>query len=276
MTSAACTGDANSTASKNAQIDLVRLLMSLYLQIIPHSKERTSPRREVLIVHHMMTLPELVLIFVVLFLVLSISISYISGRTRRLQAAEKLDQLTAATRSYIETLEQRRTFAPVALPGLHLEPTEFAMRHDDATLAEFRRARVGGGIGTRVRVGGFPIYLGGWKSVPKEELRIVGAGQLVLTNRRLLFLGAHTLAIPFDRLLTCQQTDAGLVVSESRRKTPHVFVLENNGLWCFLVNWMADNRFEDQKLPDGMHISVTGEAPHLQVHVTGRGILGTL
>jgi hypothetical protein len=44
-----------------------------------------------------------------------------------------------------------------------------------------------------VRVGGFPIYLGGWKSVPNEELREVGTGELVLTNRRLLFLGAHTL-----------------------------------------------------------------------------------
>ncbi len=41
------------------------------------------------------------------------------------------------------------------------------------------------------------------------------------------------------------------------------------GLWCFLVNWVAENRFEDPKLPDGMHISVTGETPKLQLHVTG-------
>jgi hypothetical protein len=189
----------------------------------------------------------------------------------RRQAAEKLDQLTAATRAYIEALEQSRVFAPVAVPGLHLEQREFAIRHDRATLAEFRRARVGGGLGTRVRVGGFPIYLGGWKSVPNEELREVGTGELVLTNRRLLFLGAHTLAIPFDRLLKCEQIDTALLVSESRSKSPRVFLPENNpGLWCFLVNWVAENRFEDPKLPDGMHISVTGETPKLQIEVTGR------
>jgi len=183
--------------------------------------------------------------------------------------AEKLDRVTAATRGYIEALEQSRVFAPLAVPDLHLEQGEFAVRQDRATLAEFRRARIGGGLGTRVRVGGFPIYVGGWKSVPSEELREVGVGDLVLTNHRLLFLGTHTLTIPFDHLLTCEQKDTGLVVSESRSKSPHVFVLENEGLWCFLVNWVADNRFEHPKLPDGMHISVTGEAPKLHVHVTG-------
>lgn len=189
---------------------------------------------------------------------------------RRRQATDKLSVLTAATRGYVEALEQSRSFAPLTVPGLHLEQGEFAVRHERATLAEFSRATVGGGLGTRVRVGGFPIYLGGWKSVPTEELREVGTGELVLTNRRLLFLGAHILTIPFDRLLTCQQMDAGLLVSESRNKRPHVFLPENPGLWCFLVNWLVDNRFEDAKLPDSMHISVTGEPPNLQVPVTGR------
>jgi hypothetical protein len=189
--------------------------------------------------------------------------------TNRRPAAEKLDQLIASTRAYIETLERSRAFVAVEVPGLHLEQREFTVRHDPAKLAEFRSARVGGGVGTRVRVGGFPIYLGGWKSAPMNELREVGVGDLVLTNRRLLFLGVrHTLTIPFDHLLTCEQKDpAGLVVSKSRSKTPHVFFVENEGLWCFLVNWLADNRFEDPKLPDGIHLSVTGEAPKLRVEV---------
>jgi hypothetical protein len=188
----------------------------------------------------------------------------------RRQATRKLNQLTAATRGYIESLEQSRAFTPIKVPGLHLEQGEFAVRHEDATLGEFASARVGDGLGTRVPVGGFPIYLGGWKSVPNEELREVDTGELVLTNRRLLFIGAHTLIIPFNKLLKCRQIDAGLVISQSRSKHPHVFVLEYPALWYFLVNWAADNRFEDPKLPDGMHISVTGEPPHLRVHVTGR------
>jgi hypothetical protein len=188
------------------------------------------------------------------------------------QATKKLDQLTSATRGYIEALEQSRVFAPITVPGLHLEQGEFGIRHDRATLAQVRTARIGAGLGTRVRVGGSPIYLGGWKSVPSEELREVGTGELVLTNRRLLFLGAHTLAIPFDRLLTCQQMDAALVVSESRSKRPHVLILENAGLWCFLVNWAADNQFKDPKLPDDMHLNVSGKTPELQVQLLRRNI----
>jgi hypothetical protein len=191
----------------------------------------------------------------------------IDASKNRQRAAEKLSQLIASTRAYIETLERSRAFVAVEVPGLHLEQGEFTVRHDRAKLAEFRSARVGGGVGTRVRVGGFPIYLGGWKSGPMNELREVGVGDLVLTNRRLLFLGVHTLTIPFNHLLTCEQKDPGLVVSKSRSKSPHVFFVENEGLWCFLVNWLADNRFEDPKLPDGMHLSVTGEAPKLRVEV---------
>jgi len=79
---------------------------------------------------------------------------------------------------------------------------------------------------------------------------------LVLTNRRLLFLaGTHTLVIPLDRLLMCEQSNAGLVVSESRSKHPHTFAVENEGLWCFLVDWIAKNRFAELKLPDTMHIT---------------------
>jgi hypothetical protein len=91
----------------------------------------------------------------------------------RRQAVQKLHQLTASIRTYIETLERNRVFVAVEVPGLHLEQGEFTVRHDRATLAEFRRATVGGGRGTHVRVGGFPIYLGGWKSAPMEELREV-------------------------------------------------------------------------------------------------------
>jgi hypothetical protein len=182
---------------------------------------------------------------------------------------QSVEQLVVATRGYIEELEQSRTFAPLTVSNLHLEQGEFAIRHERATLVELTRARVGGGLGTRVRVGGIPIYLGGYKSVPNEELRAVGTGDLVLTNRRLLFLGSHTLTIPFNKLLTCQQMDAGLAVSETRSKRPHVFLPENPGLWCFLLNWVAKHRFDDPKLPDNMHLSVTGEGADLEVHVTG-------
>jgi hypothetical protein len=184
------------------------------------------------------------------------------------RATGKLDELTAGTRNFIELLEENREFSDVRVPGLHLRNGEFAVRHDRATLAKFIRARVGGGLGTRVRVAGFPIYVGGWKSIPKEELREASTGDLVLTNQRILFLGAQTLTTPFGKLLKCEQMDAGLVISQSEREHPHVLVLENAGLWCFLVNWVSDNKFENRRLPDGMHLTVTGEPPTLQVQVT--------
>jgi hypothetical protein len=124
------------------------------------------------------------------------------------------------------------------VPGLLLRNGEFVVQHDRATLKKFVRARVG--HGTRVRVG--PFYFGGWKSIPKEELREASTGDLVLTNQRLLFLGAQTLTIPFDKLLKCEQVDAGLVISQSEREHPLVLVLKNAGLWCFLVNCQVGNR----------------------------------
>jgi hypothetical protein len=193
---------------------------------------------------------------------------YLRSRKAQKETSKKLDGLATAIRSYIEGLERTRTFAPVEVPGLHLEKGEFAIRHDRATLAEFMRARVGGGVGTRVRVAGFPIYLGGYKSVPNEELRQVGVGDLVLTNRRFLFVGAHSVVIPLDKLLSCQQMDTGLIISESKGKRPHVFVFDNAGLWNFLVNWAVKSRFTEPRLPDGMHLAVTSQAPNLEIEVS--------
>jgi hypothetical protein len=120
----------------------------------------------------------------------------------------------------------------VTVPGLHLRKGEFVVRHDRATLKQFVRTRTGSSLGTRV----FGFYVGGWKSEPKDELREVSTGDLILTNRRLLFLGEQTLTIPFEKLLKCEQVKAGLVISETYRERPHVLVLENPEHWCFLIN----------------------------------------
>ena len=154
------------------------------------------------------------------------------------------------------------------MPRLHLEQGEFAVRYGRATLAEFAQLGLVAVWGQGCALVGFQSTWAVLKSVPKDELREVGAGELVLTNRRLLFLaGTHALVIPLDRLLMCEQSNAGLVVSESRSKHPHTFAVENEGLWCFLVDWIAKNRFAEPTLPDTMHISVTGQTPHLQVRV---------
>jgi hypothetical protein len=126
----------------------------------------------------------------------------------------------------------------VKVPGLHLRNGEFVVRHDRATLKQYVRARVG--HGTRMRFG--PIYVGGWKNIPKEELREAGTGDLILTTQRLLFLGEQTLTIPFEKLLKCEQVDAGLVISQTRRGPPHVLVLGKNAEhWCFLINCQVSN-----------------------------------
>jgi hypothetical protein len=107
-----------------------------------------------------------------------------------------------------------------------------------------------------VHVGRIPIHLGSYKSIPVEELREVGAGELVLTNHRLLFIGRHTFAIPFNRL-------------------PN-----NATLWNFLVTWVAESRLEQPKLPDDVHLGVIGDPPKMRIVVLDkapitRGILGT-
>jgi hypothetical protein len=203
-----------------------------------------------------------------LIFLIPIILMKISSIKSRWLVAEKLNQLTIETRSFIESLEQSREFPDVNASGLHLSAGEFLVRRERATLAKFTRARVGGGIGTRVRVAGFPIYIGGSKSIPTEELREAGAGDLVLTNRRLFFLGAQTVTVPFDKLLKCEQIDAGLIISASGRERPHILVLENAGLWCFLVNWVAKHQFENRRLPNDMHLAVTGQPPSLEVHVS--------
>jgi hypothetical protein len=48
----------------------------------------------------------------------------------------------------------------------------------------------------------------------------------------------------------------------------YVLLPENPGLWCFLINWVSGNHFENRRLPDDVHLTVTGEPPNLQVRVS--------
>ena len=124
----------------------------------------------------------------------------------------------------------------VTVPGLHLRQGEFVVRHDRATLKQFVRTRVGSSVGMRF------LRFRTWKSEPKDELRETSTGDLILTNRRILFLGEKTLTIPFEKLLKCEQVDAGLVISQVRRGRPLVLVLKNAAHWCFLINCQVSGR----------------------------------
>lgn len=185
---------------------------------------------------------------------------------RRREAPKQVARTEAALRGFVQGLEATREFRKITLPGLNLGCDEFAIACERATLAGVRSIRSGAGVGTRVRVAGFPVYVGGWQSAPHDDLQAIGEGDLVLTNQRLLFLGPRTLTLPFAQILRVEQAaGAGIVVAETKAKTPHVFVFEMAPLWVFLVNWAMQSRFTSPRLPESVHLRVTGQPPKLEI-----------
>ena len=91
-------------------------------------------------------------------------------------------------------------------------------------LREPRSVRRGVYGGPSVRVGGMPIRLGAFQSESHEALREIDRGTLILTDRRLVFMGEKKNAnIPLSKILRVQSGDGEIAVQREDRQRVQYF-----------------------------------------------------
>ena len=121
-------------------------------------------------------------------------------------------------------------------PSVVLKKGEFSILSlDNIMLKEPRSVRVthGGYAGPRIRVAkGVSFGLGtfGAKSESHEEIRVIDQGNLLLTNKRLIFSGGkRSTNIQITKILSIDPFDDGIAVRRERKQKTEYFVGLNNG-----------------------------------------------
>jgi hypothetical protein len=166
---------------------------------------------------------------------------------------QRLAALTAEACRYIEEVNQSRAFPTVDLGAVRPQAGEFGVLSEPATSFELQIRRRIAGIGTRIRVGRVPLYLGSAQSVPVETMTPVAVGQLCLTNRRLLFLSDRRSAtVALQDLVAVDAGLETLTVHSGQKQRPLVLAVGNPQKWAVLLRLFSSQPVESPRLADGV------------------------
>lgn len=117
-----------------------------------------------------------------------------------------------------------------------LQPQEFAVLQESASLYEARSYRVYGGAGTRIK----GVYVGGGVSESHQRLKQIDSGMLVLTNCRLVFDGSmENRSIKLNDVVSAQPWTDAVEVSSSRRQKSQVYTVANPIIWTTMITALA-------------------------------------
>ena len=176
------------------------------------------------------------------------------------------DMVTAACR-FVAQANATRHFAEVSPGDVNIQPGEFALLREHATLFEQKSNRVSSGVGTRVHVGSMPFYLGTGSSSTYETTAAVATGELVLTNTRMIFMSNQRSAVLVLKDIVGMNASLDTITLHgTKRKSSFVFAVENPVLWSLLAKIGSSHPLESRFIPDGVTLKATPADAPGEVH----------
>ena len=200
----------------------------------------------------------LVMVLVVVALVFAVKSFTKQGAKRKAEEAvaatnKSANDLTGDACEFITRANAARAFPEISPGNVNILPGEFALLRERATLFEQKTKRISSAVGTRIRVAKMPIYLGSGHSSSYEMTEPVANGEMVMTNKRMVFLATERSATIALKDVVGLEAGLGTIsVHSAKRKTPHVFAVGNPALWALLAKIGASHPLESRFIPDGV------------------------
>lgn len=120
-----------------------------------------------------------------------------------------------------------------------------ALLSEPSSVAEYRSDGRTTHLGTRVKIGSMPIYLGQSQRSSRKLLQEVARGQLVLSNAALLFVSPQkTMAIKIEDIIGVESMSDSIVVNVANRANPLLATVDNPLLWGVVIRLLAKGDLE--------------------------------
>lgn len=134
--------------------------------------------------------------------------------------------------SLVEKIKQEKRLEPIST-SLLLEKEEYAFLKESTVLMEAKsiRTSIGGGVGFRVMKG---VYVGGYKgqSESNQELRAIESGELIITNKKLVFRGSkENRVIPLSKIIEIKMHSDAIEIATTGRQKSSIFTVTNPYIW---------------------------------------------
>ncbi|MCF7834064.1 MAG: hypothetical protein K9L98_01080 [Candidatus Pacebacteria bacterium] len=135
-------------------------------------------------------------------------------------------------RNLVEKIKLEKKLEPIST-SLLLEKDEYAFLKENTVLMESKSIRnsVGLGIGFRVMKG---VHVGGYKgqSESNQELRSVESGDLIITNKKLVFRGTmENRVIPLSKIIEIKMHSDAIEIATTGRQKSSIFTVANPYIW---------------------------------------------
>lgn len=167
-------------------------------------------------------------------------------RKRQTQQRKMIEEAAG----FVEYLQRTREFpdpGPSIVPNRPGQPVLF---QSAATLSEIRTTTHRGYAGTRVKVAGMPIYIGGSSPFTKSELKETGRGTLVLTTKAVIFQSStRTQNMPLQRISGLETLADGLQIALDGRAKPFWLGVNNPVLWSLLIKLATEGGLTSRAIP---------------------------
>ncbi len=163
------------------------------------------------------------------------------GRKKSLEEAQQARRQTQRkeAQEIIDGISQSGKLPVVENPPIMLREAEFATLMAQSQLMEERAVRRGGYGGIRIARG---VWIGGSQSESHGELRTIDSGLLILTNQRLVFIGAmRTSEIPLKKIINVTQGEDALLVNTTARQKAQLFTLPNPHIWAWIIRTLTES-----------------------------------
>jgi hypothetical protein len=178
-------------------------------------------------------------------------------RERKERDAESQRIITEAV-EFFENVNTHRGFAPAQTDRIICQPDDPILAACNAKLFEVSTSQVRQYLGTRVKIGGLPIYLGQSTPQSRTVIKESATGELALTPTRLIFNGTTRSAnVELKKIIALDIARDGITVSISGRQKPLLFIVPNGLLWGQLVKNLMQLRIKGLTLPEGATLQIT-------------------
>jgi hypothetical protein len=136
-------------------------------------------------------------------------------------------------------------------------PDQPVLASCNGRLLEVTTAQARQYLGTRIKVGGLPIYLGQSASRSKTVVKETAQGELAVTAKSLIFSSPQrSVDIDLHKIVALDVALDGVTVSISGRQKPLIFIVPNGVLWGSLLKNLTQMKMDGRALPAGAQLQL--------------------
>jgi len=177
---------------------------------------------------------------------------------RRKQNAQ-VGAIVSETRRWFSDINQLHALTVCFPRRIMLRAEEFAVLAKEADLLEPVDPNARYYLGSDIRIGKLPIYVGASASTSKDW-QLTDHGEMVISNDRLIFVGYHKqIEVPWISLLAVKPLADGVLVSATLRTASFVLTAHNGLLCAEICRFMARSKRRSAKIPHQVYTAPTWE-----------------